>query len=170
MFRPIDRERMMQIRASRRFDLWDYDAVVQRTTKILDWITGGPAHCMPPAYAGGPWPAEWIALFKRWVEKGCPRLDKGDGTDWRASFGEGSDGPIVALEYSVRKRRASDQAWLERLSPAENPRQYILYLEPGTTGDPVTAPGRLEFPATTGVTKVEVTDFSGTRTVDIKIT
>jgi hypothetical protein len=26
----------------------------------------------PPPLGTGPWPTEWIDLFKRWVSEGCP--------------------------------------------------------------------------------------------------
>lgn len=163
MFRPIDQDNMAnRIRATRRFDLWNYEQVTARTAKIIDWITGEPSHCMPPTYAGGPWPEEWIALFIRWVEKGCPRLGLGDAFGWAATFKENRT--IVRLDYSVRKARSSDKVWLERETESDSPREYVLYLEPGTTGEAVTVPGALEFPATPGVTTVSIRDLSGTNT------
>ncbi len=77
MIRPLDRARMLS-----RFDLWDYDDVTQSDNleSIVDRISRArtsPVHGeMPPGEFGGPWPLEWIDLFQRWVDSGCPRLEQ----------------------------------------------------------------------------------------------
>lgn len=69
MFRPIDVTRMAGI-----IDLEDYDAVKAGADNILDRISRGEneAGLMPPKDNGGPWPQEWIDLFKRWKDDGFP--------------------------------------------------------------------------------------------------
>jgi len=53
------------------FDLSKYADVVKYAGPILDRLKGVGGAVMPPA-PEGPWPEEWIALFERWVEEGCP--------------------------------------------------------------------------------------------------
>jgi hypothetical protein len=51
-------------------DLSSYDDVKNNADLIYGTLNGTP-FLMPPANAGGPWPAEQIALFKRWIDEGC---------------------------------------------------------------------------------------------------
>src|SRR4051812_13628657 len=74
LFRELDRERMLiQLPG---LDLWDPDVVKSNAAGILNVLqSADPNLVMPPLLYGGPWPAEWIDLFKRWVAEGFPRLD-----------------------------------------------------------------------------------------------
>ena len=69
MFRPIDVASMAGI-----IDLEDHDDVKANADKIIDRISRGEDETglMPPRDNGGPWPTEWIDLFKRWKEEGFP--------------------------------------------------------------------------------------------------
>ena len=67
MFRLTDRDHM-----SFAFDLHDYDAVAQNADDILQRLESD----MPPRVASGPWPEEWIALYKRWIDTGKKRLSQ----------------------------------------------------------------------------------------------
>lgn len=56
------------------FDLSQYGDVKANAQAILGRLTGttGPVMPPPPATGGsGQWPAEQIALFKRWMDEGC---------------------------------------------------------------------------------------------------
>ena len=69
MFRQIDTTHM-----SFKFDLSNYDDVKNHSAIILKSLKaedGVPL--MPPESSGGPWPAEWIALFERWIAEGHAR-------------------------------------------------------------------------------------------------
>src|SRR5688500_17262186 len=68
MIRLIDREHMI-----RMFDLYDYDQVVAHAEAFADRV----AVDMPPVTSGGPWPQEWVALFRRWMTTGYKRLELG---------------------------------------------------------------------------------------------
>jgi hypothetical protein len=46
------------------FDLWDYDDVVANDQAILERLDAGTMPC------DGTWPAERVAVFRRWVETG----------------------------------------------------------------------------------------------------
>jgi hypothetical protein len=61
LFRLDDRRSM-----SFAFDLWDYDDVVANDQAILERLEAGTMPC------DGAWPAERVALFRRWVETGTP--------------------------------------------------------------------------------------------------
>jgi hypothetical protein len=62
LFRESDREAMR-----RAFDLWDYDDVVSHGPAIAAKLRDGTMPC------DGPWPAERVALFDRWLERGTPK-------------------------------------------------------------------------------------------------
>jgi hypothetical protein len=59
LFRQDDRRSM-----SFAFDLWDYDDVVANDQAILERLEAGTMPC------DGAWPAERVAVFRRWVETG----------------------------------------------------------------------------------------------------
>jgi len=59
LFRADDRRSMRFA-----FDLWDYDDVVANSEPILERLEAGTMPC------DGAWPAERVALFRRWVETG----------------------------------------------------------------------------------------------------
>lgn len=66
MFRLLDREHMSKWVQS--FDLWDLDAVWAQRNEILTRVRD--VGDMPGDRYGGPWPAEWIAVFERWIATG----------------------------------------------------------------------------------------------------
>lgn len=59
LFREDDRRSMRFA-----FDLWDYEDVVANNEPILERLDAGTMPC------DGAWPAERVALFRRWVETG----------------------------------------------------------------------------------------------------
>ena len=61
MFRDKDRQSM-----SFAFDLWAVDDVRAHAAGILDRLSNGSMPC------DGAWPAEQVAVFRRWTETGCP--------------------------------------------------------------------------------------------------
>jgi len=137
MFRLVDRDHMLAM-GNPSFDLFDYGDVRKMTegtpSLMLDWIEGDR---MPPDYAGGPWPEEWKALFRRWAtDKANPfaRLPRADVTSWRATREE----DVITLAAQGTKPSSADATWIERLTAAEKPREYIIYREPlGAPGPPV---------------------------------
>ena len=62
LFRPRDREAMKA-----HFDLWSYDSVSAHSDAILARVRAGTMPC------DGPWPAQQVDLFQRWVETGKSR-------------------------------------------------------------------------------------------------
>lgn len=64
--RPLFRER--DVRSMRfAFDLGSYDDVSANADAILERLRSGDMPC------DGPWPAEWIDRFERWIHAGKPR-------------------------------------------------------------------------------------------------
>jgi hypothetical protein len=124
MFRLLDRDHMLAIRGGRAFDLHDYDAVVSHAEAIHAHLLDN----MPSIAAGGLWPDEWVALFRRWIDGGCPRLESVSGT-----YSAQTNGQLVVLKATVQNPRPDDRVWFERFSPNESPREYWLYREPGTS-------------------------------------
>ena len=61
LFRSKDIESM-----SAKFDLSSYDDVRASADEILAVLANGRMPC------DGAWPAEQIALFREWVDVGCP--------------------------------------------------------------------------------------------------
>jgi hypothetical protein len=63
--RPLFRERDVE-RMSFAFDLSSYDDVRGNAERILAKVTDGSMPC------DGSWPPDRVALFRRWVDAGCP--------------------------------------------------------------------------------------------------
>ncbi len=61
LFRESDRAAM-----KRAFDLWSYDDVRANAEAIATRLRAGTMPC------DGPWPADRVALFDRWVAEGTP--------------------------------------------------------------------------------------------------
>ena len=59
LFRDKDRDSMR-----RAFDLWDYNDVVTHAAAIGAKLHDGTMPC------DGPWPAEQMEVFDRWVDQG----------------------------------------------------------------------------------------------------
>jgi hypothetical protein len=140
MFRLVDRDHMLQM-GTPTFDLFKYEDVRMMTEgtpeiqpQMLEWIEGKR---MPPRASGGPWPEEWMALFRRWAtdkENPYARLPLADVKTWSAKR---EDDAITLMARGMRPSSA-DPVWIERLTAAEKPREYIVYREPvGTPGAPV---------------------------------
>jgi hypothetical protein len=159
MFRLLDQEHMIgdTVRPEARVNLYDYDQVSKRAADILGALQDD---FMPPGDEGGPWPAEWVALFARWVEKKCPRLARG-----QASWTAVRDGNSVTLTAVVKLPRAGDQTWIEPIA-AQGPR-FVLYLEPAGAGQPVTVTRIITFKDATGINYVLVEDAGGEKRVPI---
>jgi hypothetical protein len=59
LFRATDRNAM-----KRAFDLWSYDDVRTHAAAIAARLADGTMPC------DGPWPAEQVSLFNRWLAEG----------------------------------------------------------------------------------------------------
>lgn len=73
--RLFRQEDVDQMKALSTLDLSRYEDVKLWADSIIERLeSDSPARVMPPPppRGTGPWPAEWIALFKRWRSEGCP--------------------------------------------------------------------------------------------------
>jgi hypothetical protein len=61
LFRDRDRRSMKFV-----FDLWSYDDVSAHANRILKRLEDGSMPC------DGAWPAERVAVFRRWLQAGKP--------------------------------------------------------------------------------------------------
>src|SRR5919107_2871290 len=69
LFRLLDRAHMLSL-VTPGIDLWDLDTVWAAREAILTRLRGEGSQNMPGLPVGGPWPAEWITLFERWIATG----------------------------------------------------------------------------------------------------
>ncbi len=125
LFRITEREAMLS-----EFDLWDYRRVRECREEILRRIDPNhPEHnaSLPPRGVGGPWPEEWIALFRRWVAEGCRNLELARADRlrfYRIDLGR------YRLVARGRHPGPGYGCWLQRLNQTIHPREYVLYREP----------------------------------------
>ena len=171
LFRSLDREHM-----DFAFNLWHYPDSpgadpIGHFTLILNRLKSlAPDVVMPPPYAGGPWPQEWIDLYERWLVAGAPRLTfaQVDSNNLSASRVPGT--PLVQVTVEVILPSDGHVAWLERRfteTSQFNPEQadeFIVY-ERMLTARPITStPSMVEdmFELPTGHTTVKLTGQNGT--------
>ncbi len=67
LFRTLDVDHM-KVKGS-KFDLTAYADVKRKATDIHQRLANKDDP-MPPEDDAGPWPDEWVALFKRWIDEG----------------------------------------------------------------------------------------------------
>ncbi len=153
MFRALDREHMLS-----RFDLWSYDAVVANAQVILTRLEAD----MPTPASGGPWPHEWVNLFKRWVESGCKRLELGT-----AQLARAQSGSMMIVTATGTFPAPGYRGWLQLESETPNARNYVLYFDPPdapTSGTPAPFSLRERY-AASDTRAVFVRDATGTHEV-----
>ena len=158
LFRRIDREHMALF-----FDLYDYDVVKQHANVILQRLRTS----MPPASSGGPWPAELVTMFARWVTAGCPRLLIGRGSNYQLTKFDTS----YHLEGTVEVPNGSAQAWLDIVDVDPARRTYRLYVDPGGGGQDAATSLIVseDFEETSSLSAVQVIDAAGTHTVALAV-
>jgi hypothetical protein len=171
MFRLLDREHMTTL-VTPAIDLWDLDAVWAMRKVILGRLRADGLQNMPGEQTGGPWPAEWITLFERWVATGSDTesghhlvLVKPDGLySVRALTGN-----QCLLEATVTAPTDGCLVWFGLDSVSSGQRDYTLYLEPAFPSQPAD-PMQVEVSETFAkgdVTKVVIHDANGTQEVPI---
>lgn len=138
LFRLLDRAHMLS-HVVPGIDLWDLDTVWGAREEILTRLRGQGGQNMPGLPVGGPWPAEWIALFERWTTTGS---DTAPGHHLVLAK---PDEPYELKKLSGDRRRLSAmvtaptegcRTWFELDSIAAGRRDYTLYLEPAFPGRP----------------------------------
>src|SRR5215210_895221 len=99
MIRATDREHM-----AFAFDLWDYDQLVENA----DQFAARVAVDMPPDENGGPWPDEWVQLFRRWMTTGFKRLELGV-----AQYTWSQTSNVVSVQATGTYPAAGYKGWLQ---------------------------------------------------------
>lgn len=176
MFRSLDREHM-----DFAMNLWHYpdepgaDPIAHYTLILNRLKAPAPDVVMPPPYAGGPWPQEWINLFERWLIAGAPRLGMAtlDPAHLTATREPGTS--LVKLTANITLPSAGHVAWLERRFAdelqfsAERPDEFVVYERAMTATpanpSPLTIEDFLELPA--GVVSINLTGSNGTYAVTV---
>lgn len=161
LMRILDREHM--IRAA-GLDLWDYDQVRANADLIISRLESN----MPPLAYGGPWPNEWIGLFRRWRDSGFQRLMLGkvDASGYTAQ----RSGTEIRLEGRGTIPNADYHAWLQPLFAEAAPRSYTHYWSPppaGPTGSPTAFHLRETFDGPPTLSTIVIIDIDGTHMVTI---
>lgn len=173
LFRLLDREHMMTL-ATPPIDLWDLDAVWAERDDILARLRGEGSENMPGVQVGGPWPAEWVTLFQRWVDTGSDAepghhlvLAKPDGP-YKVRTLSGS-GDRRRLTATVTAPTDACRVWFELDSVSSGQRDYTLHLEPAFPSQPADpTPLQATDPfAKDNATKVVIRDADGTQEVPI---
>ncbi|MEV5912924.1 hypothetical protein [Streptomyces chartreusis] len=118
MFSATDRDHML----AHGMNLWEYDDVVEHAEHIFDRLEGGT---MPPTALGGPWPQEWIDLFKRWKDDGFKRLEVGT-----AQIAVTRSPSAVTVKASGTFPAQGYQGWIQLESESDAAKTYVLYFEP----------------------------------------
>lgn len=161
--RPLIRE-MDRRHMKFQFDLWNRDDVFNNSVAILARLTS--TDCMPPEDYGGPWPQEWIDLFKRWSDLGGPALERARGqyTATRNAVG-------VRIQGRITTPTPGYHVWMEEDPVSVLPAPIVVYAEPPDPPQalaPTQADIRdtFEIPTTVGI--VHVIDADGPH--DVKIT
>jgi hypothetical protein len=120
MIRATDREHM------RRFglDLWDYDQLRQNAAEVETRL--GDSKDMPTAATGGPWPDEWIELFRRWRATNFKRLVMGTA---EYTFRETGTPPSAIVQAKGTFPAAGYKGWLQIEAETLTEKTYVLYFE-----------------------------------------
>ncbi|AJT69926.1 hypothetical protein T261_8333 [Streptomyces lydicus] len=118
MFRATDRDHMIPL----SLNLWEYDSVVEHADDILDRLEDGT---MPPTALGGPWPQEWIDLFRRWKEGGFKRLELGT-----AQFTVARSPSAVTIKATGTFPAPGYLGWIQLESESDTAKTYVLHFEP----------------------------------------
>ena len=138
MFRLLDREHMLTL-VEPGFDLWELEDVWEMRNDILLRLRGEGLRNMPGLKVGGPWPAEWIALFERWTQNPTP-----DDIGHHLVLAQ-PDAPYQLQPAPGGKRRLDVKViaptpgchtWFELDSITPGQREYTLYLEPAMPAQP----------------------------------
>jgi hypothetical protein len=166
LIRELDREQMLVQRPG--LDLWNPEIVKNNASIILGVLENPePGSIMPPMGYGGPWPEEWINIFKRWVREGFAGLELGMATRYDALRG----GELVAVTATIAKPSPQHAVWLDRYfgpSVGGGLPDLVLYQElRDIPPPPVTDEGVGIFRTAAAVTFLRVLDRSGLQTVPI---
>jgi hypothetical protein len=163
LIRELDRRHMQDFS---NIDLLDYATVVELHGTIRDHLVD-KNDPMPTLKTGGPWPPEWIQLFKRWIEQKFQRLERAAGT--YVATREGDD---VVLRATGDAPGPGYVVWLGARVPQDGPYELALYQKPPqqaagiTKAEPFSAQERFPDPEAR-IVSFKVEDAKGLQTVRV---
>jgi hypothetical protein len=158
LMREMDRRHMMF-----SFDLWDRDQVFANRDLILNRLMA--IDCMPPLDFGGPWPEEFIAIFKRWSAAGGPMLERGRGQYVANRVPAG-----IRIRGSMTIPGDGYRVWMQEAPSHAGQRSIDVYAEPPIpppNPNPVVTAIEDIFEIPTNVTFVRIVDADGPHDVTI---
>lgn len=160
LMRLLDRDHMRPF----ELDLWNYDDVRAGADDILEFLQNGP---MPLRSHGGPWPHEWIDLFRRWKDTGFHQLERGTAAGGYTAVRSGT---LVTLAAKGRVPSPGFTVWLNLERAEADRREYKLVQEPPVA--PVPGPdrpfnARERFETDAASVVVSVNDSQGTHDVPV---
>lgn len=162
LMRELDRRHMLAIS---NIDLLDYATVVELYKTIRDRLVD-QREPMPTLETGGPWPPEWIQLFKRWIEQKFQRLERAAGT-----YAATRQGENVVLRATGSAPGPGYAVWLGARVPQDEPSELALYQKPPeqagiTKAEPFSVQERFPDPEAR-ITSFKVEDAKGLHTVPV---
>src|SRR4051794_34360846 len=133
LFREIDRQHMLSVQPE--LDLWSYDSLasVDDNTgelwrvRVLEVATAiADQGMMPPADNSGPWPGEWLTLYKRWLDSGAKQLPRATAATMAAT----KVGSFYKLTVTGTKKGNDYMVWLDLTPGREVPPVFVVYEQP----------------------------------------
>jgi hypothetical protein len=162
IIRALDR-RGMAFRA----DLWNYDQVVALARDPDADLLSRVSSDMPLISKGGPWPKEWVDLFRRWMNGTPPfarlGLARGDYTAVRSSAAD------VVITAKVVRPSPKSWIWFQEDVDTQAPFSYALYLTRGSDPPrdiPDEVTDTIAIPQ--NVTAITMRDLEGVKTIRIE--
>jgi hypothetical protein len=144
LFREIDRQHMLGVVPD--LDLWSYEslAAVDDNTgelwrvRVLEEASAitEPFRLMPPPDNSGPWPDEWLALYKRWLDTGAKQLPLGTATTMKVT----KQGSFYSFGVTGTKKGNDYMVWLDFVPGRALPPAFVLYEQPPEANVPPTQP------------------------------
>ena len=173
LFREIDRQHMLGINPD--LDLWSYESLASKDDNTGElWrvrvyeeanAVSDPFRVMPPPDNSGPWPAEWLDVYKRWLDSGAKQLPRATASTMKVT----KQGSFHSLDVTGTKKGKDYMVWLDRVPGREVPPIFIVYEQPPEAGIPPTQATFSvgEFFEAKGAKTVRLIDASGTHDVPI---
>ena len=174
MIRTIDRERMIwwkDLHATETYYNASGEPLMSNILEIQKYLNGDDLRpIMPPKKFGGPWPEEWVLLYDRWVDEGCPRLLKALGKEYYAR--RDSDNTVFLLGVVSEPTPGKDfEVWFSRNSNYPQQFFYDVWVEEHDDVKGSSGEKELHMPLSdirSNVKEITVSDKDGIHRIPIK--
>lgn len=139
MFRALDQVHMLRLPPGSRVDLFDYQQVKDKHPDVLEWLES--ASPMPPMTHGGPWPREWIDLFKRWKGTGFGRLGGATSSNLQLAL-IGAQRYLLSCDVALPD--ATAMAWFDIVQARPDQQLYRIVVEQVDVANPTPTTASIE--------------------------